>query len=57
MERTGAVILTVTPEGECPVRVVLLPDEALALRHQIDDAIQDWLSDLSQPTKPEGMQQ
>lgn len=49
MDSTGAIMLTVTPDGECPVRVVLMPDEALALRHQIDHAIKHWLADLAQP--------
>ena len=53
MDSKGAIMLTVTPDGECPVRVVLMPDEALALKHQIDYAIKDWLADLAQPTKPE----
>ena len=56
MNAHGTIILTVTPQGECPVRVVLLPDEALALRVQLDYAIKDWLADLAQP-KPEGMTQ
>ena len=49
MDGQGTIILTVTPQGECPVRVVLMPDEALALKHQIDHAIKDWLADLAQP--------
>ena len=53
MEGHGTIILTVTPNGECPVRVVLMPDEALALKHQIDYAIKDWLADLPQPNNSE----
>ena len=45
MDGHGTIILTVTPQGECPVSVVLLPDEALALKHQIDYAMKDWLAD------------
>lgn len=44
---TGSFILSVTPEDGETVSIVVLPDEALRLRFDLDRAINDWLADIA----------
>ena len=44
---TGSFILSVTPEDGETVSIVVLPDEALRLRFDLDRAIEDWLADIA----------